>query len=540
MFGVASVVVLNSIFIVVASVQEWLARRRVPKVPTLDDLVTVVIAAYNEAAVISKAIESLLRSTHRNLEIVVVNDGSTDGTPDVLQELAKRHPKVRVIDQANRGKAAAVNRAFAEASSDFVVTGDADTIFAPEAVSFLVDHLVRNKEVAAVAGLVRVGNIRGLLTAWQALEYVKSIAVTRTAEHVLHTITVVPGACAAWRRQAVLAVGGLDSRTLAEDCELTVRLQEAGWKIEQDNRAVAYTEAPEGLRRLYRQRIRWTYGNIQVFWMHRRMMFRSRYGLLGLFTIPYAMLSILMPVLFLPLLYAVMIGKVADGAGATLIPYLIAFSVADVVVSAVGLIITRSSPWYLLVAPVFRVINEPLRAALLYNTVQRAAKGKVHGWNKLLRTGNVSLEAHGMGTPDPQVAMQVAAVSAGQEPRGARHREVAPARHGRSRRRRRRGAFRAHPPTETGSVYAGTQEPPGDDREIERLARSGAGAEQRIEERGRRSEAVSTGALQPTDPVDEPGPEGRGARGQDVSGLHPVGHRHGRVIAGKRRRERHV
>lgn len=140
-----------------------------------------------------------------------------------------------------------------------------------------------------------------------------------------------------------------------------------------------------------------------------------------------------------------------------------------------------------------------------------------------------------MGTPDPQVAMQLAAVSAGQQPRGARHREVAPAPHGRL---RRRGAFRVHPLTETGSVYSGTQERPGDDREIKRLARSGAGAEQHLEERGRRSGAVSTGALQPTDAVDEPGPEGRGARGEDVSGLHPVGH--GRAIAGKRRRERHV
>lgn len=205
----------------------------------------------------------------------------------------------------------------------------------------------------------------------------------------------------------MLDVGGFDSRTLAEDCELTVRLQEAGWKIEQDNRAVAYTEAPEGLRRLYKQRIRWTYGNIQVFWMHRNMMFHVRYGLIGMFTIPYAMLSVVMPVLFLPLLYAVMVSKTASGEGATLLPYLIAFTVADVIVSAVGLVITRSSPWYMLVAPIYRVINEPLRAALLYSTVHRAAKGKVQAWNKLLRTGDVSLESHGFMRPGRRVAIPV-------------------------------------------------------------------------------------------------------------------------------------
>ncbi|MGZ4247094.1 MAG: bifunctional polysaccharide deacetylase/glycosyltransferase family 2 protein [Solirubrobacteraceae bacterium] len=534
LFGVASVVVLNTIFIVLACGQEWLARRRVPKVPALACLVTVVIAAYNEASVISKTIESLLRSTHDDLEIVVVNDGSTDRTLDVLHDLAEHHPQVKVIDQENRGKAAAVNRAFAEASSDFVVTGDADTIFAPETVSFLVDHLVRNKEVAAVAGLVRVGNIRGLLTAWQALEYVKSIAVTRTAEHVLHTITVVPGACAAWRRKAVLAVGGFDSRTLAEDCELTVRLQEAGWKIEQDNRAVAYTEAPEGLRRLYKQRIRWTYGNIQVFWMHRRMMFRSRYGLLGCFTIPYAMLSILMPVIFLPLLYAVMVGRVADGAGATLIPYLIAFTVADVVVSAVGVLVTRSSLWYLLVAPIFRVINEPLRAALLYNTVQRAAKGKVHGWNKLLRTGNVSLEAHGMGKLEPQGAVEVALARAGHEVGAAQARAAsAPHAGGRG-----RSVFRARPFAETRRVRRGPEGGPGSGVESERPGPLDAGPEEHVGERGRRSGAGSSGDLRPGDAAEEQCLEGPGIRRKDASGLRPV--RQDGVIAGKKVRERHV
>lgn len=406
-FGVASVVLLNTVFITLACGQEWRQRRRVPRAPSLACPVTVAIAAYNEEPVIAKTVESLLRSTHRDLEIIVVNDGSTDGTLKVLEGLAEQHPQMRVIDKPNGGKSTALNRAFAEASSEFIVTGDADTIFAPDSVSFLVNHLVRNRRVAAVAGLVRVGNIRGLLTAWQGLEYIKSIAVTRTAEHAMGTITVVPGACAAWRRKAVLDVGGFDSRTLAEDCELTVRLQEAGWKIEQDNRAVAYTEAPEGLRRLYKQRIRWTYGNIQVFWMHRNMMFHVRYGLIWMFTIPYAMLSVVMPVLFLPLLYAVMVSKTASGEGATLLPYLIAFTVADVIVSAVGLVITRSSPWYMLVAPIYRVINEPLRAALLYSTVHRAAKGKVQAWNKLLRTGDVSLESHGFMRPGRRVAIPV-------------------------------------------------------------------------------------------------------------------------------------
>ena len=394
LFGVAGMFGLNAMYIILASGQEWLARRRVSQVPTLDCLVSVAIAAYNEEAVISKTVESLLRSTHWNLEIIVVNDGSTDRTLQVLEALAAKHRRLKVITKENGGKATALNRAFAEASGEFVVTGDADTIFAPEAIAFLVHHLTQNRKVGAVAGLVRVGNIRGLLTAWQALEYIKSIAVTRTAEHVLRTITVVPGACSAWRRKAVLDVGGLDFRTLAEDCELTIQLQRAGWKIEQDNRAVAYTEAPEGARKLYKQRIRWTYGNVQVFWMHKNMLFRPRYGLLGMFTIPYAMLSVVMPILFLPVLYAVMVSMVTSGNGATLIPYAVAFTAAEVVVSAVGLLITRSSPWLILMAPLFRVINEPLRAVLLYNTVRRAARGKVQTWNKLLRTGNVALEAH--------------------------------------------------------------------------------------------------------------------------------------------------
>jgi poly-beta-1,6 N-acetyl-D-glucosamine synthase len=508
-FGVVGVVVVNTVYIILACAQEWLERRRVPKVPAVTGLVTVAIAAYNEAAVISKTVESILRSRHQDVEIIVVNDGSTDGTREVLQQLVEEHPEIRVINKRNGGKSTALNRAFAEASSEFVVTGDADTLFAPEAIPFLVDHLARNPQVGAVAGLVRVGNVRGLLTAWQGLEYIKSIAVTRTAEHVMRTITVVPGACSAWRRTAVLGVGGFDSRTLAEDCELTVRMQKAGWKIEQDNRAVAYTEVPEGLRRLYKQRIRWTYGNVQVFWMHKKMIFRSRYGLLGMFTIPYALLSVVMPVLFLPALVAVMVSKVAEGQGATLLPYLIAFTVADMVVSAVGVIITRSKPWYLLVAPVYRVINEPLRAALLYHTVYRAAKGRVHSWNKLLRTGNVSLDGHVLARPD----LQVLTVSAGQPPSTpadglsstAPPTDVL-----------RPGGLGAQSAGERGIVRLGSHAPPGDHQDNEGLGRPPSGTER-------------------NDAPLEPEPDGRRTRVPDDAGPPPAGRR---ILAAREGRER--
>src|SRR6266404_1901013 len=159
--------------------------------------VSVLIPAYNEESVIVYTINSVLESDYPKLEVIVVNDGSSDSTGELLDEQFGRNPAVRVIHQPNRGKSAALSHALAEASSGIIVTIDADTSVEPDAVSKLVRHFV-NPRVGAVAGNVKVGNRISWLTRWQALEYITSQNLEKRAFDLLNCIPVVPGALSAW------------------------------------------------------------------------------------------------------------------------------------------------------------------------------------------------------------------------------------------------------------------------------------------------------------------------------------------------------
>ena len=203
----------------------------------------------------------------------------------------------------NTGKAGALNAGLEKASNEIIVTLDADTLLIPETVGYLVRHLAADStgRLGAVAGVLRVGNRRrNLLTRWQALEYLTQIGVERAAQDTLGAISIVPGACAAWRKTAIQQVGGYTDVTLAEDCDLSLSLHRAGWRVTQDDEAFAFTEAPETADALLNQRVRWTFGSLQAIWKNRDMLFRSRYGLLGWYVLPQHALAIIIPLVFLP------------------------------------------------------------------------------------------------------------------------------------------------------------------------------------------------------------------------------------------------
>ena len=383
--GAGTMAVVSVATVLFALVERRRRRRRVWD-PAYRPSVTVVIAAYNEARVIGNTIASLRRSGHPELDVLVVDDGSTDGTADVVRAIG--WDRVRVVSRPNAGKAAALNLALAEVRSDIVVTFDADTVVRPGTVGALVRRFA-DPRVGAVAGQVKVGNRRGLLTRWQSLEYLTAIGLDRAAQSLLGAIMVVPGACAAWRRTAVLEVGGFDHRTLAEDCDLTLSLQRAGWRIEQEHQAVALTEVPHSARSLVRQRFRWMFGTLQAVWKQRRMLLRPRYGALGLVVMPYTVLSVLVPLVFLPLAYWLVVSSVLAGDVRTVLIYLGVLTAFHFVTAAVAVALMRERWWHLLVVPVYRLIYEPLRTYLLYATALAVLRGRVVGWNKLDRQGTV-------------------------------------------------------------------------------------------------------------------------------------------------------
>ncbi|GAB3354336.1 hypothetical protein GCM10027300_21340 [Modestobacter lapidis] len=211
----------------------------------------------------------------------------------------------------------------------------------------------------------------------------------RSASALLNAVMVIPGACAAWRKSAVLQAGGYSDATLAEDCDLTLMLHQYGWRVEQADDAVAYTEAPETVDALLKQRVRWMFGTLQAVWRHRNMILRPRYGWLGMLIMPMALITVLVPLVFTPFIFIVVAQMLATQGLAHVLLYFGLFSAIYGVMAAVALYLMKERPTHLLMVPLYRLIYEPLRAYLLYASLGTALRGVRLGWNKLARTAHM-------------------------------------------------------------------------------------------------------------------------------------------------------
>jgi cellulose synthase/poly-beta-1,6-N-acetylglucosamine synthase-like glycosyltransferase/peptidoglycan/xylan/chitin deacetylase (PgdA/CDA1 family) len=263
--------------------------------PTVTEPVSVIVPAYNESAGIEAAVRSLLASDHP-VEIIVVDDGSTDGTADLVESL--QLPWVRVIRQQNAGKPAALNTGLAAATCELVVMVDGDTVFESDTVRTIVQPFA-DPRVGAVSGNAKVVNRGGLLGRWQHIEYVVGFNLDRRLFDLAECMPTVPGAVGAFRRRALLDLGGVSDVTLAEDTDLTMALCRAGWRVVYEEGAVAWTEAPASLGALWRQRYRWCYGTLQAMWKHRGALAqRGPAGKLGRRGLVYLLLfQVLLPLL---------------------------------------------------------------------------------------------------------------------------------------------------------------------------------------------------------------------------------------------------
>lgn len=396
LLGILTVVGLGLFSALLAVLRRGLRRPAAPLPPHVG--VTVLIAAYNEEEVIGATLDCVVASNHRELDILVVDDGSTDGTSAIVRASAQNDPRIRLLTQPNGGKSSALNRGLAVAHHELIVTFDADTHCLPDTVGCLVRRLAADPvgRLAAVAGVIKVGNRRNLLTRWQAVEYITQISIDRAAQDVLRAIMVVPGACSSWRRSAVLAVGGYSDRTLAEDLDLSLSLQRFGYRVTQDDGAICLTEAPETLDAFLKQRTRWVFGTVQALWKHRGMIGNARFGTLGLVMLPLNALSVLVPLVFMPVLYIVAgVAVVAHGSFAVLYAAAL-FGIVHAVTATIGVILARESVAHLPMIPIYRLIAEPLRVYLLYKATYNALHGTQLRWNKLRRTGSVGAPRRGV------------------------------------------------------------------------------------------------------------------------------------------------
>jgi biofilm PGA synthesis N-glycosyltransferase PgaC len=394
LFGIAAVNILlfnmiNALFAVLNRRKLRKKRKSHPK--DYRPWVTVLIAAYNEEVVIEKTIKSFFRSNYRKMEVIVVDDGSTDNTSQVLYGLEQKYKRLRVITQENAGKAEALNRGIKEAKGEVIITADADTVFLPSTVSNLVWHFLDPK-IGTVAGFVKVGNGGNLLTRWQALEYISGITFERFSHSFFGMIMITPGACGAWRKSAIIEGNGFESDTLAEDCDLTLKIQQLGYKAITDLDAIAYTEAPKLVRELLKQRFRWMYGNMQAFWKQRGMVLNPKYGFLGMFILPQAIFALLVQMIFMPFTYLIMIENLLSGQYELLLIYIVSLTVLQFFISLFAIWVSREKYHHLTIIPVYRLIAEPLRAYLLYSSLISILKGRLIEWNKVERHGEVKAQ----------------------------------------------------------------------------------------------------------------------------------------------------
>ncbi len=279
--------------------------------------VSVIVPAWNEEVGIIATIDSLLASSYEKLEVIVVNDGSTDGSDELIRaystEIRKKlkitgsYKKIRYRYQKNAGKGAALNKAIKVASGDIIISIDADCLVDKNAISAFVQHF-RNPKVMGAVGNVKIGNTSTLLGTIQSLEFLFSFYFKK-CDSFLNTIYIVGGAAGAFRKEVFEQIGIYNTTNITEDIELSMRMQNAGMRIVYASDAIVHTEGASDMKGLKSQRLRWKRGRFETFWNYVHMFFSRKTHhnkLLSFLVLPLAMfaeLQLLFEIPFVVFLY---------------------------------------------------------------------------------------------------------------------------------------------------------------------------------------------------------------------------------------------
>jgi cellulose synthase/poly-beta-1,6-N-acetylglucosamine synthase-like glycosyltransferase len=301
---------------------------RSPLVPAID----VIAPAYNESITVRDSVKAMLKLSYPNLQVIVVNDGSTDDTLKILIEefhlyrsartplgplphkpiraiYASRDPiRLLVIDKENGGKADSLNAGLDVARAPLVAAVDSDSLLEHDSLLQAIKPFLEDPErTLACGGMIRVVNgcdvLNGrvtrvstgssLIALFQSVEYIRAFLGSRVALSFLNSLLIISGAFGIFRRDAVLASGGFMVTTVGEDMELVVRLhreyrqKKADYRIRYVPEPVCWTEVPESLKILRRQRNRWQRGTVESISTHKHVLLRPQFGLLGMFAVPY-------------------------------------------------------------------------------------------------------------------------------------------------------------------------------------------------------------------------------------------------------------
>ena len=358
-------------------------------------LVSVIVPAYNEEVNAIRTVNSLLGQDYPEIEIIFVDDGSKDETFARVSEAFKDNPKVQVFTKTNGGKASALNFGIQKSGAEYVVCIDADTQLKTDAITLLMKKF-EDENVGAVAGNVKVGNEINMITRWQSIEYITSQNFDRRAFDLLNCITVVPGAIGAFKKDAILVSGGFTSDTLAEDCDLTMRLLRNGYVIRNCTEAISYTEAPETFKQFLKQRFRWSFGVMQCFWKHRDTIFNSKYKNFGMVAMPNIFIyQIILPILapLADIILVLSLLMASFGIIVASIPHIILyyfiFTLVDIAGAALAFAYEKENHLKLIWMVPQRLVYRQMMYYILIKSINKAIKGELQGWGALNRTGSV-------------------------------------------------------------------------------------------------------------------------------------------------------
>jgi peptidoglycan-N-acetylglucosamine deacetylase len=390
----AFMIVATALVVIRTLIVVWLAYRfRSRSRAQFAEPVSVVIAAYNEGKVIANTLRSLLTTDYKgDVEVIVVDDGSRDETAAEVQRVAAADPRVRLLQQPNHGKARALQRGLAAVRRGIVVFIDADTQCQRDTLPRLLEPFA-DAGIGAVSGHAKVGNLRRFIARCQALEYTCGFNLDRRAYNRWNCITVVPGAISAVRKEAIDEAGGLSLQTLAEDTDLTLSLHKRRQRIVYVPDAIAWTEAPESVRTLARQRFRWAYGTLQCLWKHRDMLFNWNYRALGWFSLPSIWFFQIILVAVTPMVDLFLLASLPFGAWRAVMPFVITFLSMDVILATLACLLEREPilrAWRILP---MRLIYRPMLSYCIWKAILRAIKGAWVSWGKLERTASVPVRA---------------------------------------------------------------------------------------------------------------------------------------------------
>jgi len=373
--------------------------------------VSVLIPAWNEEVGILKTLNSVISTQYKNLEIIVINDGSTDNTHRLVTNFIKDYEtqdfsniNIKYLPLMNGGKAKALNQGLKIATGEFIVTVDADSVMEPSAITNIVKRFTDEK-VGAVAGNVIIGNRRKSIEVMQQLEYLYGFFFKR-ADSTFNSVYIIGGAAAAYRKNILLELGGFDHEIITEDIEMSTRILAHGYNTRYAADAIIYTEGPSDWRGLCEQRLRWKFGRLMTFIKHRKLFFsckKEHNSYLTFLLLPVAVYAEL-ALLFEAVLLSIFFGYTVYTNDYLPLVFIISFIT---VIISLQIIVDPKSHFHknlLILAPVAWIIFyivDIVEFQALYRSLKLLIKRRSMEWQKWARVGLIGqIATHAAIKPD--------------------------------------------------------------------------------------------------------------------------------------------